>query len=331
MGWAPGAQIGLNNRGLTEPIEFVKRPGYRLGLGATPDDPPAKKKKTFIKPGESRDPPPVMVARAGPDGKVRHVKPISEKLVPLKKGLQLGQLVGIVSGPHEGLYARIVNTGDDEDVVVRLESSNDDLVVAKSDVSIVDLSLLAEGHPALKFMIKEKRERDRERDEREEKDSEAYNKKETNRESSSKHSSSSSSKKNSKSSSKNDSSWLRPCIMVRVVSKSFQNGKFYNKKVQIYDVVGHNVCTIQLDNGSLVEGVKQRMLETVIPQTGGKVMVVDGANKGKIGKLLERMKKGDNERAIVQMIGDLSIETFSLDDVAQYVGSYDEEAVHMTV
>ena len=33
------------------------------------------------------------------------------------------------------------------------------------------------------------------------------------------------------------------------------------------------------------------MLETVIPQAGGKVMVVDGQNKGKVGKLIERTKK----------------------------------------
>jgi len=320
MGWAPGAQIGLNNRGLAEPIEFVKRPGYRLGLGATPKDLPVKKKK-YIKPGESRDPPPIMVAPTGPDGKVRHVKNISEKLVPLKKGLQAGQLVGIVSGPHEGLYARVVNAGDEDDIEVRLESSSENLIVSKSDVSVVDLSKLSEGHPALKFMIKAKREKDRERDEREEKDSEAYHKKDHKK----------SSKSSSSESSSSSSSWIRPRIMVRVVSKSFLNGKYYNKKVRIYDVVGRNECTIQLDNGALVEGVKQRMLETVVPQAGGKVMVVEGINKGKVGKLIERTKKGNTESAIVQMIGDLSIETFSLDDVAQYVGTHEEEAVDMDV
>ena len=86
---------------------------------------------------------------------------------------------------------------------VRLESSSENLIVSKSDVSVVDLSQLAEGHPALKFMVppppllpslwlsfasvslflilfiqmKEKKDRDRERDEREERDSVAYNKK----------------------------------------------------------------------------------------------------------------------------------------------------------
>jgi len=118
---------------------------------------------------------------------------------------------------------------------------------------------------------------------------------------------------------------------VRVVSKSFENGKYYNKKVRVLDVVGHNKCIIQLDNGSLVEGVKQRMLETVIPQAGGKVMVVEGESKGKIGTLLERKKSGETENAIVQLVGDLSIVSFPLDDVAQYVGTFDEESVDMSV
>lgn len=326
MGWTPGTAIGLSNKGLIEPIEFVKRPGYRLGLGAQPKDIPVKKKK-YIKPGESREPPPIMVAPTGPDGKVRHVKGISEKLVPLKKGLRPNDLVGIVSGPHEGLYARVVSAGDDDDIVVRLESSSEDVVVSKADVSVVDLSKLAEGHPALKFMSKESKDRDRDRDESDEKE------KKEKKEKKDKSNSSSSSKSASKSHSNKDdssSSWLRPRIMVRVVSKSFQNGKYYNKKVRILDVIGRNECIIQLDNGSLVEGVKQRMLETVIPQKGAKVMVVEGENKGKLGTLLERKKSGDTEKAIVQLMNDLSIESFELDDVAQYVGDYDEESVDVS-
>lgn len=49
--------------------------------------------------------------------------------------------------------------------------------------------------------------------------------------------------------------WLRPHIMVRMVSKSFENGKYYNKKVRVLDVTGHNECTIQLESGKLVEGI----------------------------------------------------------------------------
>lgn len=330
MGWTPGTSIGLNNKGLAEPIEFVKRPGYRTGLGATPKDIPVKKKK-YIKPGESRDAPPVMVAPTGPDGKVRHVKGISEKLVPLKKGLAPGDLVSIVSGPHEGLYARIVNEGDEDELVLRLQSSSEYVTVSKSDVSIVDLKKLSEGHPALKFMLKDK---ERERDERDEKDTSSYSKKDKERRhesSSSKHSSKSSRTSSKDDDSSSSKSWLRPNILVRVVSKSFENGKYYNKKVRIIDVVGHNKCTVILDSGSVVEGVKQRMLETVIPQQGGKVMVVEGVNKGKIARILEK-KSGKEECVVVQMLGgDLSVETFPMDSVAQYVGSVEEEAVDISV
>jgi len=325
MGWTPGSAIGLSNKGLTEPITFVKRAGHRLGLGATPQDVPVKKKK-YIKPGESRDPKPIMVAPTGPDGKVRHVVGISEKLVPLKKGLNIGDLVGIVSGPHEGLYARVVAALDDDDIVVKTTASSEEVVVSKSDVSIVNAAELAEGHPALQFMLKE-RERERERDEREE-DSSAYHKKDKDRKHEhDTHSSSKSSKTSSRDDASSSRSWLRPSILVRVVSKSFQNGKFYNKQVRILDVIGHNKCTIQLENGTLVEGVKQRMLETIIPKAGGKVMIVDGKNKGRIGSILERKKSGDEESVVVQMMNDLSIDTYDLDSVSQYVGSYEDEAV----
>jgi len=307
MGWDEGKTIGLNNRGLATPIEFVPRAGFRLGLGATPKDVLPKKKK-YIKPGESREPAPVMVAQPGPDGKIRHVKTIDEKLVPLKRGLVAGQLVAIVSGPHDGLYARVVSARDEE-VIVRLQASEEDVEVAKSDITMVDSTKLSENHPALKMMRAEKKKR-----EKEEK------------------SSHSSSKQTSSSYRDNEDTslcWLRPRIMVRMISKSFGNGKYYNKKVNVFDVVGHNHCTIQLEDGSLVEGVKQRMLETVIPKNGGRVMVVSGPNKGMVGTLIDRKKVDKKEDAIVQLMGDLSIKSYPLDDVAQYNGSIDDEAMEM--
>jgi G patch domain/KOW motif-containing protein len=306
MGWCPGKPIGLNNRGLAEPIEFVPRPGFRLGLGATPKDIPVKKKK-YIKPGESREPKPQMVLPVGPDGRVRHVRGLSEKLVPLKTGLQPGQLVGIVSGPHDGLYARVVNVEQDE-VNVRLEASSEEVTVSKDDLYIVDTSKLAENHPALKFMMKQKKTE-------EESQEPANNKKD---------SKSRSRSKSDKSDKSPKDTWLYPHILVRVISKSFTNGKLYNKKAQVVDVVGAKECVVQLDNGTLVEGVKQRMLETVLPKPGGKVMVVEGPNRGKLGILLERKKSDDKEDAIVQLLSDLTIETYSLDDVAQYMGAGDE-------
>jgi hypothetical protein len=57
MGWSEGAPIGVGDNAKVVPVtEFVSRPGYRTGLGATPLAAPPPKKKKIIKPGESREP-----------------------------------------------------------------------------------------------------------------------------------------------------------------------------------------------------------------------------------------------------------------------------------
>jgi len=303
MGWETGKAIGLNNRGLAEPIEFVARQG-RLGLGATPETVEIKKKK-YIKPGESREPKPTMVAPTGPDGKVRHVKRISEKLVPLKRDL-VGRLAAIASGPHEGLYARVIQELPNDEVAVRLLASDEDVVVAKSDLnlSIVE-SNITEGHPAYKYISKEKEK--------------SSSKSSSSSSSSSKSKSKSKSSKSKSKSSEDSPSWLFPNIMVRIVSKKLDGGKYYNKKGHIVDVVSRHKCIVQLADGSLVEGVKQKALETVIPRQGEKVKVVKGSKKGSVGKLLESKKNDKNvECGVVQFSSDLTIGIFELDDIAGY-------------
>lgn len=290
MGWESGKPIGLNNRGLVEPIEFVARQG-RLGLGATPEMIEVKKKK-YIKPGESREPKPVMVAPTGPDGKVRHVKRIGEKLVPLNRGI-IGKLAAIASGPHEGLYARVLQECPNEEVVVRLLVSDEDVVVSKSDLNLSVTERTLPNHPALK-----------------------------------KHKKSGNEHTHSKSKSQDtDSSktWLCPHIMVRIISKKVGGGKYYNKKGHIVDVVGRHECTIQLLDGVLVDGIRQSGLETVIPKPGGKVMVVNGSSKGVLGSLVERKKQNDRESALIQLAGDLSFGTYDLDDIAEYVAPHGGE------
>jgi len=86
MGWKPGDPVGLNATESVKVKTYVKRPD-RLGLGATPKEPEAKKRpKGWIpKQGESREPAPIMVLPKGKDGRVRHVRDIDEKLIPLKK------------------------------------------------------------------------------------------------------------------------------------------------------------------------------------------------------------------------------------------------------
>jgi len=300
MGWETGKPIGLNNRGLVEPIEFVARQG-RLGLGATPESIEVKKKK-YIKPGESRDPKPIMVAPTGPDGKVRHIKRISEQLVPLSKSI-VGKLAAISSGPHEGLYVRVLQELPNDEAAVLLLASEEEVVVMKSDLNLtIGEHQLSKDHPALKYITKTKHH-------------------------------STKSHKDFKSSASTEShsppsaTWLCPHIMVRLISKKFKGGKYYNKKGEIVDVIGKYECVVQLPGGALVEGVQQTGLETVIPKVGGKVMVVNGSSKGLLGTLLEHKKDKNKDAAVIQLGSDFSIATFQLDDIAEYVGNANGQLV----
>eukprot|EP00903_Cladosiphon_okamuranus_P008182 g7881.t1 len=114
--------------------------------------------------------------------------------------------------------------------------------------------------------------------------------------------------------------WLRPNIRVRVVHKSYAGA--YLGKGRVVDVPRIGQATVRMDVGDLVlEGVKERHLETVLPARGGKVVVVRGAEKGATGKLLAKNK----ETALVQVYEDLRALTLSLDDVAEFTGALDED------
>ena len=57
------------------------------------------------------------------------------------------------------------------------------------------------------------------------------------------------------------------------------------------------------------------MLETALPKSGGRVMVISGPHKMKSGTLMSRNSK--TGKASVQLDEDLDIETFSFDDIAE--------------
>ncbi|CAI7896767.1 unnamed protein product [Closterium sp. NIES-54] len=140
MGWQKGKPIGRNAKGLAEPVEFVPRQG-RLGLGATPKL--LENNKKLIKPGETRGPKPDLVASTGPDGKVRHVKPISEKLVErVRPGPAKGKVMRIVEGRHEGLTGEVlevVELGEGKGVQVRLVLVSSEEVIVVKGKEVADM------------------------------------------------------------------------------------------------------------------------------------------------------------------------------------------------
>eukprot|EP00892_Ulva_mutabilis_P000837 jgi/Ulvmu1/10754/UM068_0044.1 len=118
-------------------------------------------------------------------------------------------------------------------------------------------------------------------------------------------------------------SWLREGIRVRIVSKHVGRGKAYLAKAVLTAVVAVGECHVMLDDGSIIEGVREEDLETVVSKKAGtRVMVVTGEHAGEHGKVLEKSK----EAVMVQLAESREVVELHLDSVADYQGSsYDDD------
>lgn len=81
--------------------------------------------------------------------------------------------------------------------------------------------------------------------------------------------------------------WIREDILVKIVSKKLENGKYYKRKAIVNEVHEKYYATIEIldsgpdanDGGQNVE-CHQDDLETVIPKEGKKVMILNGKGRG---------------------------------------------------
>jgi DNA/RNA-binding protein KIN17 len=81
--------------------------------------------------------------------------------------------------------------------------------------------------------------------------------------------------------------WIRKDILVKIVSKKLENGKYYKRKAIVNEVNEKYYATIEIldsgpdanDGGQNVE-CHQDDLETVIPKEGKKVMILNGKGRG---------------------------------------------------
>ena len=87
--------------------------------------------------------------------------------------------------------------------------------------------------------------------------------------------------------------------------------------VRIDGKVKGSVITSDEESGKLVEGVRQRDIETVLPKPGGEVIVLGGSRRGQRAKLMDINKR--REVATLQIHQDMSIVKVHLDDAAQYM------------
>ena len=116
-------------------------------------------------------------------------------------------------------------------------------------------------------------------------------------------------------------SWLRNDLRVRMIDKSFSNGKFYKEKVVIVDVPFPGFCVCKTVDNKVIPDVPQSSLETVIPRADDAyVAIVSGANMGQIGKVMKRDK--DRCMALVQLLSDRDVVLrLQFDEICEYIGN----------
>lgn len=122
--------------------------------------------------------------------------------------------------------------------------------------------------------------------------------------------------------------WLVPSIRVRIISKTFEKGRYYLKKGYIVDVPMPSHADVVVrdsddsEGGKLIKKMSKRDLETVLPKPGGRILVLRGKHRGERGKLLE--KNNREGWAQIQLQESFKIVTKNMDDVAEYVGAMDD-------
>eukprot|EP00826_Nyctotherus_ovalis_P052934 TRINITY_DN679_c0_g2_i4.p1 TRINITY_DN679_c0_g2~~TRINITY_DN679_c0_g2_i4.p1 ORF type:complete len:312 (-),score=86.49 TRINITY_DN679_c0_g2_i4:159-1094(-) len=85
--------------------------------------------------------------------------------------------------------------------------------------------------------------------------------------------------------------WVLPGILIRVVSKEYEGGRYYNKKLGVEDVPNKWSFTLVTESGNFLEDLAEDDIETVMPHLMEDVIILKESNRGEIGKLIMRDKK----------------------------------------
>ncbi|KAM9341827.1 G-patch domain and KOW motifs-containing protein [Pholidichthys leucotaenia] len=321
MGWKKGKGIGRTFKQDVKPIEHQLRP-KGLGLGADrsaiKDLEPSRHQRP-PKPGEER-------------GK-------EEELV-----MGPGGCVLVESGPHRDLYGKIEGIDPDNvRVVVKLAIGGKTVTISQYAIKLVgrkeydkyskDLSRLSQAHKDKQEKEKGK-EREKERERRAEKERNNIGEKVKHKSSERDGGKDEQKRKHRESSQDRDKppmkearrpaappSWLQRDLKVRFIDKAFREGRYYNSKMQVEDVLTPFTCVCRTEEGRLLDDVKQDMLETIVPKSeNDSIMVVLGEHRGQVGRILQRDK--NKCRAMVQLDRcEEKVFTLDYDSICHYIGA----------
>jgi hypothetical protein len=229
MGWKPGKGIGLNAKGAATAIEYVPR-NHRLGLGATPKAPEPQKKGWINKPGEHRGPKDEMIYQNA-DGVQKHKKTVDEKLVK-RETMGVGAVIAIVAGRHRGLEG-VVQSIQEMSGMCQVRLRNDEEVsVAGADVELLSKWLREQQDREAAAEKDTKRDRDRDRDRGRDRDRDRDRGRDKE-----KHAKHKSKKSGGGGGGGGGEIWAAPGLRVRIISQSYCEGRYYNKKAVVQDVL----------------------------------------------------------------------------------------------
>eukprot|EP01035_Chromulina_nebulosa_P017904 gene17904-23523_t len=263
----------------------------RLGLGATPKPPEDKHKNKKSNEEINQD----------------WKKKAEEKLK--KQVFLIGDLIWIRNVQYVGKRAQVVavkNIPGLNKIRIRFEKDGVISDISKTDAILLTESDLIENPYDKKYynipyeLPPTNYSNDKHN---EEKNKQNINKNESieNKDKNSKHKKSSTKDSSFKSSSNSNHSWL--CHSIR--------------KGTVVDVHSDGVASVRLDDGTLIDSIKEKYLETVLPTVGGQCKILRGSNIGQLASLLEKRKEKDE--ALIQLVEELDIIEISMNDIAAII------------
>jgi G patch domain/KOW motif-containing protein len=81
-------------------------------------------------------------------------------------------------------------------------------------------------------------------------------------------------KKDKKENKKHRLRWVQPQARVRIVSKDYRSGRFYNTKVVVQDILDKYHFSALTPKGEILDDLEEEHVETVIPELEKRVVVL---------------------------------------------------------
>ncbi|XP_055124077.1 G-patch domain and KOW motifs-containing protein isoform X1 [Symphalangus syndactylus] len=300
MGWKPGEGIGRTFNQVVKPRVNSLRP-KGLGLGANLTDAQA----------------------LTPTGPSRMPKPDEEQEKDKEdqpQGLVPGGAVVVLSGPHRGLYGKV--EGLDPDNVRAMVR----LAVGSRVVTVSEYYLRPVSQQEFDKNTLDLRQQNGTASSRKTLRNQELHIQQDNSERKRKHLPDRQDGPAAKSekAAPRSQHWLHRDLRVRFVDNMYKGGQYYNTKMIIEDVLSPDTCVCRTDEGRVLEGLREDMLETLVPKAeGDRVMVVLGPQAGRVGHLLSRDRA--RSRALVQLPRENQVVELHYDAICQYMGPSDTD------